>query len=182
MRWLEEYCSRLESGMYRPDELVSISAMPSFGEDTSEAVTRGVRCTASVLQVNMGPDVGQDGKIWFTYQIEFQLLSLSQQREQCRTCINSVQLDTRYWHITDGDGSIDEVRGEAVIGKKPILEAGGPSFKYNSLTSIRRSGGSMHGSFSFVEGTLAAPTGGKFDVVCAPFRLVDHSSDDRFIF
>ena len=32
-----------------------------------------------------------------------------------------VQLLSRYWHITDGNGHIDEIRGPGVVGLKPFI-------------------------------------------------------------
>jgi len=36
----------------------------------------------------------------------------------------SARLLTRHWVITDGDGQVQEVRGEGVIGKQPHLSPG----------------------------------------------------------
>ena len=33
-----------------------------------------------------------------------------------------VQLISRYWHITDGNNHIEEVRGPGVVGKQPIIQ------------------------------------------------------------
>ena len=35
---------------------------------------------------------------------------------------DTVQLLDRYWHITDGNGRVEEVEGPGVIGKQPILK------------------------------------------------------------
>jgi len=40
-------------------------------------------------------------------------------------------LRTRHWIITDGRGSIEEVRGDGVVGEQPRL-APGQSFQYTS--------------------------------------------------
>ncbi|MEW5320498.1 MAG: hypothetical protein WDW38_011566 [Sanguina aurantia] len=61
--------------------------------------------------------------------------------------------------------------GEAVIGKYPLLVPGGPEFVYQSCTYQRADLGSMEGDFRFVEGCIARPTGGEWDVVCPRFRL-----------
>ena len=36
----------------------------------------------------------------------------------------TVQLRTRYWHITDANGMVEEVRGRGVVGETPTLEPG----------------------------------------------------------
>ena len=35
---------------------------------------------------------------------------------------NEVQLLSRYWHITDGNGHVEEIRGPGVVGLKPIIQ------------------------------------------------------------
>lgn len=60
----------------------------------------------------------------------------------------SVQLLSRHWIITDGNGHVEEVKGEGVIGKQPTL-APGESFQYTSGTQFKTPVGSMHGSYTF---------------------------------
>jgi ApaG protein len=69
-----------------------------------------------------------------------------------------VQLLTRHWIITDGNGHVEEVRGEGVIGKQPKLPPG-ESFQYTSGTQFKTPVGTMHGSYQFV-----ADDGTRFDV------------------
>lgn len=70
-----------------------------------------------------------------------------------------------------------QVRGEGVIGKYPLLKPGESEFVYQSCTSAPSIPGKgrpdslMRGSFGFVEGTLAQPTGPEFRVVCPPLKL-----------
>jgi len=35
----------------------------------------------------------------------------------------TVQLMTRYWHITDSNGHVEEVNGDGVIGEQPTLNS-----------------------------------------------------------
>ena len=60
-----------------------------------------------------------------------------------------VKLMNRHWIITHGDGYIEEVRGEGVVGEKPRLEPG-QSFAYTSGALIPTPNGSMSGSYEFV--------------------------------
>jgi len=60
----------------------------------------------------------------------------------------AVKLLNRHWIITHGDGYIEEVRGEGVIGEKPRLEPG-QSFTYTSGALIPTPSGSMSGSYEF---------------------------------
>lgn len=88
----------------------------------------------------------------------------------------SAQLKDRLWIITDCNGKKDEVRGEAVIGEYPLLIAAKnevespPPFVYQSCTECEVPG-TMEGGFTFVEGSIARPTGPEFFVRCPLFRL-----------
>lgn len=57
-----------------------------------------------------------------------------------------VQLLSRYWHIQDGNGEIEEVSGPGVIGLKPIIKSDGV-FKYSSFCPIKTPLGVMKGSY-----------------------------------
>ena len=60
-----------------------------------------------------------------------------------------VKLLNRHWIITHGNGTIEEVKGEGVIGLKPRLQPG-ESFTYSSGALIPTRIGSMSGSYEFV--------------------------------
>jgi ApaG protein len=70
----------------------------------------------------------------------------------------TVQLISRHWIITDANGLVEEVKGEGVVGKQPIL-APGESFQYTSGTNFKTPVGTMHGSYRF-----SAADGTGFDV------------------
>lgn len=77
----------------------------------------------------------------------------------------TVQLMTRQWVITNGEGKTDEVRGPGVVGYQPLLKPG-EEFQYTSGCPLNTPVGTMHGSFQMVtEG------GENFDAQIAPFRL-----------
>ncbi len=56
------------------------------------------------------------------------------------------QLVNRFWHITDGNGHIQRVSGEGVVGKKPILNPG-ELFEYTSGTPLPTPSGFMSGYY-----------------------------------
>jgi ApaG protein len=60
-----------------------------------------------------------------------------------------ITLRNRHWIITHADGTVEEVMGEGVIGKKPAL-APGKSYSYTSGALIPTPVGSMRGSYGFV--------------------------------
>ena len=57
-----------------------------------------------------------------------------------------VQLLSRYWHIQDGNGEIEEVSGPGVVGLKPIIKSDG-IFKYSSFCPIKTPFGVMKGYY-----------------------------------
>lgn len=75
------------------------------------------------------------------------------------------QLISRHWIITNGDGSVHEVRGLGVVGEQPVLKPG-DTFEYTSGTVISASVGSMKGSYQ-----MAAEDGVHFDVQIPEFIL-----------
>ncbi|HQU61583.1 MAG: Co2+/Mg2+ efflux protein ApaG [Nitrosomonas sp.] len=75
------------------------------------------------------------------------------------------QLISRHWIITNGDGSVHEVRGLGVVGEQPVLKPG-DTFEYTSGTVISASVGSMKGSYQ-----MAAEDGVHFDVPIPEFIL-----------
>jgi len=77
----------------------------------------------------------------------------------------TVQLLTRHWKISDGQGRVQEVRGDGVIGEQPILEPGA-SYTYSSGTPLRTPSGFMHGSYQ-----MQSDDGERFDVDIPAFSL-----------
>ena len=59
---------------------------------------------------------------------------------------HSVQLMTRHWLITDGNGKLQEVQGEGVVGETPILGPG-ESYQYSSGAVLSTEVGSMSGHY-----------------------------------
>jgi len=79
--------------------------------------------------------------------------------------IETAQLRSRHWLITDAAGEVQEVRGEGVVGAQPVL-APGESFEYTSWCVIATSSGSMRGSYQMI-----SSRGQPFDAEVAEFRL-----------
>jgi len=57
-------------------------------------------------------------------------------------------LRRRHWIIIDANGSIEEVKGEGVVGQQPRL-APGDGFKYTSYCPLTTAWGTMEGSYEF---------------------------------
>lgn len=77
----------------------------------------------------------------------------------------TVQLLSRHWIITNGEGKTEEVRGPGVIGFQPKLEPG-EQFQYTSGCPLSTPVGTMHGSYQMV-----TDGGDNFDALIEPFRL-----------
>jgi len=76
-----------------------------------------------------------------------------------------VQLLSRYWHITDGNGRVEEVRGSGVVGDQPGLDPG-DSYQYASGCPLSTPSGIMVGRY-----TMRNRRGELFDVAIPAFSL-----------
>ncbi|MCC5453067.1 Co2+/Mg2+ efflux protein ApaG [Rheinheimera sp. UJ51] len=61
-----------------------------------------------------------------------------------------VQLLSRYWQITDGNGKQTEVSGEGVIGVQPQL-APGETYSYTSGAVLETPVGTMQGYYEMID-------------------------------
>lgn len=179
LRWIEHFAAELSAGQFAVDEVEpgapqtrAIRAFPQLPPLCSVAVTRGVRVEASATWMAEHSDQTVDA---FAYSIAFSLLPLDEQQAAGFAPLQSCQLVSRHWVISDASGRTDEVRGPGVIGEHPLLLPGGPPFRYQSQTPVRRTaagrGGTMLGAFTFAPGTLASRTGPDFAAACALFSL-----------
>ncbi|WHS61019.1 Co2+/Mg2+ efflux protein ApaG [Pseudomonas sp. G2-4] len=75
------------------------------------------------------------------------------------------RLLSRHWVITDGDGHVEEVRGEGVVGQQPLIDVG-KSHSYSSGTVMTTKVGTMQGTYQ-----MLAEDGKRFDAIIKPFRL-----------
>ncbi|MDX3926529.1 MAG: Co2+/Mg2+ efflux protein ApaG [Shinella sp.] len=76
-----------------------------------------------------------------------------------------VRLMTRYWHITDQNGQVDEVNGPGVIGEQPVLRPG-DTYEYSSGCPLDTPSGFMFGHYR-----METDTGEAFDVAIPAFSL-----------
>jgi ApaG protein len=120
----------------------------------SDTITRGVRITVRPRFVPEQSDPG-NGQWLFAYHI-----TIRNQGTQ------AVQLLSRHWIITNGEGHVEEVRGAGVVGYQPLLQPG-EEFQYTSGCPLTTPVGTMHGEFNMV----VPESGEKFDAKIDPFRL-----------
>ena len=119
----------------------------------SEAVTRDIRVRVHARYVPQR-SLPDEGLWFFAYQVTVENLGG-----------DVVQLVSRHWVITDGEGRVKEVEGDGVVGEQPVLEPGS-SFQYTSACPLPTQFGTMHGSYCMV-----AADGERFDAEIAPFSL-----------
>jgi ApaG protein len=117
----------------------------------SEAVTDGVR--VEVLSQH-SPENSRPGEWVFQYTVRITNQGLE-----------TVQLISRHWIITDGVDHVEEVKGPGVVGAQPVL-APGESFKYSSWCPLKTPTGMMRGTYQMIR-----EDGSPFDIEVAPFAL-----------
>ena len=79
--------------------------------------------------------------------------------------LDTVQLLSRHWIITDALENTEEVKGPGVVGEQPVL-APGESFKYSSWCPLKTPTGMMRGTYQMI-----GARGNQFDIEIAPFAL-----------
>ena len=77
----------------------------------------------------------------------------------------AARLLARHWEITDGNGRVEEVHGDGVVGEQPWLEPG-RDYEYTSGVVLETGDGAMQGRYD-----MLAADGTRFDAPIAPFLL-----------
>ena len=78
---------------------------------------------------------------------------------------STVQLQSRYWRIVDGNGRVEEVRGPGVVGEQPILNPG-DSYTYSSGCPLTTPSGTMVGRYQ-----MRGEDGRQFEIGIPAFSL-----------
>lgn len=117
------------------------------------ATTAGIEVSVEAFFLPDESDL-EEGRFVWAYQV---------------TIVNNspepVRLLSRYWHITDELGRVQEVRGEGVVGEQPYLLPG-QGFRYSSAAVLETPVGAMQGSYQ-----MLADDGAHFDAPITPFTL-----------
>ena len=126
---------------------------PTVAEPTSSALTEGIhiRVQSQYLADKSSP---YDDRYVFAYTIRIS-------NQGARTA----QLRTRHWIITDARGTVEEVRGDGVVGEQPRLSPG-ETFQYTSGCVLTTPVGTMHGTYR-----MWCDDGSYFDAQLAPISL-----------
>ncbi|MBX3570096.1 MAG: Co2+/Mg2+ efflux protein ApaG [Rhizobiaceae bacterium] len=117
------------------------------------AVTRGIEVRVEPIYLADRSEPAENRYVW-AYRI-----TIDNQSD------DTVQLLSRYWHITDGVGRVEEVRGPGVVGEQPVLDPG-DSYNYMSGCPLTTPSGIMVGRY-----TMQRRNGDLFDVAIPAFSL-----------
>jgi ApaG protein len=100
----------------------------------SDTVTRGIR-----VEVRSEYDAlrssPRDDHYFFAYHVRITNLGLE-----------TAQLLSRLWVITDAQGDVEKVEGPGVVGETPMLRSG-ESFEYTSYCPLTTPVGTMEGHY-----------------------------------
>ncbi|MFZ1815370.1 MAG: Co2+/Mg2+ efflux protein ApaG [Rhizobiaceae bacterium] len=121
--------------------------------DTYEALTRNIRVQV-MPQYLADRSEPEKSRFFWAYRVLIM-------NESALT----VQLVSRYWHITNAIGKIEEVRGAGVVGEQPVLRPG-DRFEYTSGCPLATSSGFMYGTY-----TMKDETGEEFEAAIPAFAL-----------
>ena len=118
-----------------------------------QSTTRAIKVTVLPIYLEEQSEPDDDQYVW-AYQVRID-----------NDGPETVQLLSRYWHITDAAGRVKEVRGAGVVGEQPTLEPG-DTFEYTSGTPLPTPSGIMVGRYQ-----METELGERFDVDIPAFSL-----------
>ncbi len=117
------------------------------------AVTRNISVSVEPFYLEDNSDPSESHYVW-AYRVTIDNQSAA-----------PVKLLSRYWHITDGMGRVEEVRGDGVVGEQPELDPG-DSYQYTSGCPLPTPSGIMVGNY-----TMRNDKGELFEVDIPAFSL-----------
>lgn len=98
------------------------------------AITNGISITVMPVYIDERSDP-ENGQHFWAYRV------IIENRSQ-----ETIQLLSRYWKIIDGEGHVDEVEGEGVVGVQPVIKPG-TDFTYTSGCPLNSTSGIMQGHY-----------------------------------
>lgn len=126
---------------------------PARRRHAYESVTRGIRVSVQPAFIEEQSDPEEDAYLW-SYAVTIE-----------NSGGETVQLLSRYWHITDAIGRVQEVHGPGVVGAQPVLEPG-QRFEYTSGCPLPTPSGAMAGRYQ-----MRTSAGEAFEVEIPAFLL-----------
>jgi ApaG protein len=102
----------------------------------SDTVTHGIRVGATAFYL---PDESMPDENRFVFGYRIVIMNEGKM---------TATLRSRHWVIIDGNGHVEEVKGEGVVGQQPRL-APTEGFKYTSYCPLNTTWGTMEGTYLF---------------------------------
>jgi ApaG protein len=117
------------------------------------AITLGIAVSVepTYLETRSSPESSQ---YFWTYRVVIENQGLE-----------TVQLLSRHWMITNARGDLTEVKGPGVVGEQPVLKPG-ESFEYASGAPLNTPSGMMGGAYQ-----MESASGERFDIEIPTFSL-----------
>ncbi len=120
----------------------------------SDTTTKGVRIQIKSVFV---PERSSEDDDYYFFAYRVRISNVGEEM---------VQLVSRHWVITDGNGDTEEVEGAGIIGATPWLPPSA-AFEYTSYCPLSTPSGMMHGSL-----LCSRDDGSEFTVEVPPFDLL----------
>jgi ApaG protein len=139
--------------MFEQEDRRNSSGRRASDRPRYERETRSIRVAVKPAYLDDQSDPEDDRYVW-AYTVTIQ-----------NTGAESVQLLSRVWHITDGEGRIQEVSGPGVVGAQPVI-APGECFEYTSGCPLETASGYMVGHYQ-----MMSASGEAFDAQIPAFLL-----------
>jgi len=117
------------------------------------AITRGIAVSVEPAYLEANSSPGSSQYFW-AYRVTIENQGLE-----------TVQLRSRHWMITNARGELNEVKGPGVVGEQPILKPG-ESYQYTSGAPLNTPWGLMGGSYQ-----MESESGERFDIEIPTFSL-----------
>jgi ApaG protein len=117
------------------------------------ATTRGITVSVEPTYLDAKSSTGDSHYFW-AYRVIIENQGLE-----------TVQLLSRHWMISNARGELTEVKGPGVVGEQPVLKPG-ESHEYTSGTPLNTPSGMMGGAYQ-----METETGERFDIEIPTFSL-----------
>jgi ApaG protein len=117
------------------------------------ATTRGIAVSVEPTYLEANSSPGNSQYVW-AYRVTIENQGLE-----------TVQLLSRHWMITNARGELTEVKGPGVVGEQPVLKPG-ESFEYTSGAPLNTPSGMMGGAYQ-----MESESGERFDIEIPTFSL-----------
>ncbi|WAR07727.1 FBX3-like protein, partial [Mya arenaria] len=160
--WLCDYADKLDRGEFFVDRE---HIFKFYHEPSCLATSHHITVKPTTMYVpsmsRAAPPVN-----FFAYRIIMEMPSEAPHSQSCR-------LTTRHWTVTDGNGKVERVTGEGVVGQNPVMKPGS-KFAWISCTTFQTDTGSMEGYFMFTN----LHTGAEMRVECPRYHMRALPSED----